>query len=637
MCGIAGFLDREATADADGAAGVRAMADALAHRGPDAEGFLLDGPCVLGHRRLAIVDRRPEGNQPLHTEDGTSALVANAEIYNHRDLRRALTGRGHRFRSRSDCEAILHLYEERGDRCVEGLRGMFAFALWYGRARRLLLARDRAGEKPLYWAHRDGRLWFASELQALLRALPWQPELDLDAIDRYLTLQYVPAPLTAFVGVQKLPAAHLLTVEPGGEPRVERYWRLSFAPGPQVSLDDAAAEARALLEEAVALREMAEVPLGAFLSGGIDSSTVVALLARHASHPVHTFSVDRPAGEGGEAAYARLVAHRYHTVHHEVVVRPDMVSVLPRLVRMYGEPFADPSSVPTFYVSELARRHVTVALSGDGGDEAFGGYTRYGVVEAARRLSRLPPPLPDLVHALLERLPGALLRPAREYAAHDALCEAERYLFLLAHFTQRDKEGLVGPALREHARRRSSVRAFERILAASDATDAVNRLLDLDTQTYLPDDIFTKVDVASMAHALEVRAPFADHVLLERMAQLPASLKMRGLRGKQVLRRAVRDLLPAPILTRRKKGFNVPLDRWLRDELSGMSRDVLTDRRARERGLVDPAHVRRLLDEHAAGVSHGERLWNLTVLELWLREFVDGRAAMGAPLPAFGG
>jgi asparagine synthase (glutamine-hydrolysing) len=369
-------------------------------------------------------------------------------------------------------------------------------------------------------------------------------------------------------------------------------------------------------------RAVADVPLGAFLSGGVDSSAVVAILSRASSRRVNTFSVDFPAGDGGEGRYARMVADRYGTDHHELLLRPDMAAILPDLVPRYGEPFADPSAVPTYYVSKLARQHVTVSLSGDGGDEGFAGYTRYGIQEAARRLSALPGPLPRGVNEALRRLPGAALRPLREFAAHAGLPEAERYLFLLAHFTHRDKQRLAGPVLREQMQRDGrdrSARDFEQILAESDAADGINRLLDLDMQTYLPDDIFTKVDIASMAHSLEVRAPLVDHLLLERMAQFPGDMKMRAFRGKQLLRRAVADLLPAPILSRRKKGFGLPLGRWLREDLRDMSRDVLTDATAAGRGLFLPAEVGRLLDEHQAGVDHGERLWNLTVLELWLR------------------
>jgi asparagine synthase (glutamine-hydrolysing) len=620
VCGICGFLDRELAGD-EHVAAVQRMMDALAHRGPDAEGVLRDGPAVLGHRRLSIIDLAPEANQPMQNEDGSLAVVVNGEIYNFAPLREELLARGHRFRSRSDSEVVLHLYEEDGIECLSRLRGMFAFALWDARQRRLLLARDRAGEKPLYYAAKDGNLWFASELSALVGALPWRPEVDYDAIDQYLTLQYVPAPWTAFVGVAKLPAAHFAVVEPGRELRVERYWHLRFEPGPKVTLADATTRTRELLEEAVRLRQVADVPVGAFLSGGLDSSTVVALLARGSSRPLRTFSVDLPKGDGGEVHYARMVAERYGTDHEELVMSPDMVSILPKIVRMYGEPFADPSALPTYFVSELARRHVTVALSGDGGDEGFGGYGRYGLQEAARRLDALPGAVRRLVYGVLRRLPGAALRPAREFAGHEGLSVAERYLFFLAHFTPRDMLRIAGPKLRD--RKHQVARDFERILRASDAEDAVNRFLDLDTQTYLPDDIFTKVDVASMAHALEVRAPLVDHVLLEWLASLPGTSKMRGFRGKQILRRAVRDLVPAPIVARRKKGFGLPLSRWMREDLSGLARDVLTDRTARERGVTDPNEVRRILDEHQAGIDHGDRLWNLTVLELWFRAFVD--------------
>jgi asparagine synthase (glutamine-hydrolysing) len=627
MCGIAGYLD-SAHAGPPHAAQVRAMMAALAHRGPDASGFHAAGPAMFGHRRLSIIDLRPEANQPLSSEDGSIMLVANGEIYNYRELAAGLAKRGHRLRSRSDNEVIVHLYEEEGVACLSRLRGMFAFALWDGGRRRLLLARDRAGEKPLYYAVRDGCLWFASELRALVAALPWRPALDLDAIEQYLTLQYVPAPLTAFAGVRKLPAAHCLTLSPGGEPIVERWWRLRFAATPAPSLDDAVAETRALVEDAVAVREVADVSLGAFLSGGIDSSTVVALLARRSSRAVKTFSIDFPSGDGGEAAWARLVARRYGTEHHELTIHPHMVGLLPRLVAQYGEPFADPSALPTFYLSELARREVTVALSGDGGDEVFGGYHRYAIEDVARRVGLLPWPVPSLVHAIMRRLPGASLRTAREFAAHRWRSPVERYLFFLAHFSRRDKERLLGPALTERAARDGLARELERVLATSDAGDAINRLLDLDTQTYLPDDIFTKVDIASMAHALEVRAPFVDHLLVERMAQLPGRLKLRRFRGKQLLRLAVRDLVPEPILARKKKGFNVPLDRWMRQELAELSRDLLTDATARGRGLFIAAEVERLLDEHAAGVNHGRRLWNLSVLEIWLRQSVDGSGAV---------
>jgi len=624
MCGICGFLSADPEQRPSQTA-VRRMAAALAHRGPDAEGIHAEGPVVLGHRRLSIIDLRPEANQPIANEDGSVVAIVNGEIYNYAELRRQLVAKGHVFRSNSDSETIVHLYEEYGEDCPSKLRGMFAFAVWDRRRNRLFLARDRVGKKPLYYAARPDGFWFASELKALAAAIPEPLAVNLDAIDQYLTLQYVPSPMTAYAGVAKLPAAHCLTVSPGEAPKLRRYWRLSFTPGPKITEEDAVLEVRSLLEEAVELRRMSDVPLGAFLSGGVDSSTVVALLARNSSQRIKTFSVDLPSGDSGEGPYARLVAERYNTEHEELTITPDMVTILPEIVRIYGEPFADASAVPTYYISQMTRRKVVVVLSGDGGDEAFAGYHRYGLERLARGLCRLPFGAPRLIESLMRRAPGERLLIMREFAPYLRRPVSERYLFFLARW-HRDKENLVGPALYARAAANMVARDFAAILAASDATDDTNRLLDLDVQTYLPDDILTKVDIASMAHALEVRAPFLDHVLLERMAALPGAWKLNGLRGKQILRRAVRDLLPQQILFRRKKGFSLPLNRWLREDLSQMSWDLLTDATARNRGLFKPQSVIRLLEEHRAGINHSDRLWSLLVLELWHRTYIDGRA-----------
>jgi asparagine synthase (glutamine-hydrolysing) len=624
MCGICGTLRDSGPADE---AAVRAMAAALTHRGPDADGFAVSGPAALGHRRLSIIDLSPSGRQPMANEDHTVLTVVNGEIYNFQELRDTLRRRGHKFRSGSDSEVIVHLYEDAGERFVDALRGMFALALWDAKARKLILARDRLGKKPIYYTYFDGRLAFASEAQALLHALDRAPEPDLGAIDQYLTLQYVPAPRTGFRGVSKLPAGHMLVAEPGKPPELRRYWRLSFAPRADAprTVDDAAAEVRPILEEAVRIRLISDVPLGAFLSGGIDSSTIVALMARGASRPVDTFSIDFPGGHG-EAAYARLVARRWHTNHHEMLVQPDMVSILPELVRRYGEPYADTSAVPVYYLSKMTRAHVTVALSGDGGDEVFGGYKRYLWDKLARALRQLGRP-GERLRRLLLATPGARAHVVRKFAEDATLPMAARYLPLVAHFSPRDKADIAGPALRAAAPGPDAALAwFEGILAASDARDDVNRLLDLDTQTYLPEDILVKVDIASMAHALEVRAPLLDHVLVEHMARLPGELKLRGLRGKRILRHIARDLVPREILTRRKKGFSLPVDRWFREELRPLARDVLTDRTCRERGILDPRGVTRLLDAHDRGEDHGERLWNLLVLETWFREQAAARA-----------
>jgi asparagine synthase (glutamine-hydrolysing) len=624
MCGICGYLSSSAGGPANEAP-VRAMARALAHRGPDHEGLASDGPMVLGHRRLSIIDLSPSGRQPMANEDGSVLAVVNGEFYNFQDLRGRLEANGHRFRSGSDSEILVHLYEERGDAMLEDLRGMFAFAVWDSRRRRLLLARDRLGKKPLYWsAFREG-FAFSSEAGSLLCGLPFRPEPDPQAIERYLTLQYVPAPMSAFRGTAKLPAGHMLTVSPGQAPEVRRYWRLSFAPRADApkTLDEAAEALTPMLEEAVRIRQIADVPLGAFLSGGIDSSLVVALMAKTSSRPVETFSIDF-AGGAGEAVWARKVAAMWKTHHHELEVKPDMVTILPELVRRYGEPFADTSAVPVYYLSKMTRANVVVALSGDGGDEVFGGYRRYLWDKLARHIGSLGI-AGRAISAILAHLPGASLHTLRAFGSSVHAPMAERYLPLIAHFSPAEKQSLLTNDFRTQLGQPlggpdSVVDWFAEVLAQSTAKDDVNRLLDLDTQSYLPDDILVKVDIASMAHALEVRAPLLDHVLVEWTAGLPGRLKLSFLRGKRLLRAVARGRIPDEILTRKKKGFSMPVDHWFVAELRPMAHDLLLGADARTRAYVRTERVRQLLEEQDRGAHHGERLWNLIVLELWLRE-----------------
>ena len=604
---------------------MRAMARALAHRGPDNEGFATDGPMVLGHRRLSIIDLSPSGRQPMANEDGSVLAVVNGEFYNFQNLRGRLEANGHRFRSHSDSEILVHLYEERGDALLDDLRGMFAFAVWDSRRRRLLLARDRLGKKPLYWAaFRDG-FAFSSEATSLLCGLPFRPDPDPQAIERYLTLQYVPAPMSAFRGTAKLPAGHLLTVSPGQPPEVRRYWHLSFAPRPDApkTLDEAAEAMTPMLEEAVRIRQIADVPLGAFLSGGIDSSLVVALMAKSSSRPVETFSIDFP-GSAGEGMWARKVATMWNTQHHELEVKPDMVTILPELVRRYGEPFADTSAVPVYYLSKLTRASVVVALSGDGGDEVFGGYRRYLWDKLARQIAGLSVAGRG-IGRVLAHLPGPSMHAIRAFGAAVGKPMADRYLPLVAHFSPEEKQSLLTADFRAKLGQPVGspdpvVQWFAQMLAHSTATDDVNRLLDLDTNSYLPDDILVKVDIASMAHALEVRAPLLDHVLVEWMAGLPGRLKLSFLRGKRLLRTIARGRIPDEILTRKKKGFSMPVDHWFRDELRPMAHDLLAGRDARTRDYVETECVRHLLEEQDRGAHHGEKLWNLVVLELWLRQ-----------------
>ena len=626
MCGISGLIAREGRPDQ---AAVVRMNDALAHRGPDAAGTWERGRAALGHRRLSIIDLSAEGTQPLLNEDETIGVVVNGEIYNFAGLREDLLARGHTFRSNSDSEVVLHLYEEYGADCVARLSGMFAFALWDPARDRLLLARDRAGKKPLFYRRLpDGGLAFASEVHALVRAFPqYAVTPDLEAIDEYLTLQYVPGPSTAYRDIFKLPAAHFAVIGRDGEPHIERYWTKPSGPEHTGTEDDLAAELRDLLGKAVKRRLMADVPLGAFLSGGLDSSTIVALMATQSTRPVQTFSIGFPHAGDSELAWARQVATRYGTVHHEAVVTPAMTDVIVESVRHHGEPFADSSAVATYYLAKMTREHVTVALSGDGSDETLAGYTRYATAQLAHVHDALPASLRGVYRASVRAVVRAAAPHATGFVDHFADGEAARYPYIMCQFTSEEKRTLLGPAMRAVSNGAVTAR-FDRILSESRRASRLGRLIDLDWQTYLTDDINAKVDIASMAHSLEVRSPFLDTDVVEFAARLPRRLLMQ-LRGKHLLRRAVRDLVPAAIVKRQKRGFGLPLRRWMKEDLGVLVRDVLLDRRARERGLFDPLEVRRLVDSIDVDRNAPDRVWTLLVLELWFREFIDGATTHG--------
>src|SRR5260221_7596868 len=618
MCGIAGIVGPPAPSLP---ATLAAMASALAHRGPDEQATALYPGAGFAFRRLSIIDVAG-GAEPLEGEDGSCHLILNGEIYNHGELRPELEAAGHRFRTRSDAEVVVHGYEQWGDAVVERLRGMFAFALWDERRQRLLLARDRLGKKPLVYHEAEGRLEFASELQGLLAdsALPRRP--DFAALHHYLTYQYVPAPWTAFQGVRKLPPAHLLVFE-NGRSTVRRYWSLSARPTLGLSEEDAAAEVRRLLRDAVRVRLMSEVSLGAFLSGGVDSSAIVALMSEFGR--VKTFSIGFEEEPFDERRWAAMVARRYGTEHHEFVVRPQASDVLPTLVEHYGEPFADSSALPTYYLSRLTREHVTVALNGDGGDELFAGYDRYGLLPAYRFLSRVP--RAAAAASAAARALGPRLPLRRLLAAVSARPE-ESYARTVSYFSPEEKDALYTPWMREQTRGDDSLGLLESAFAHADAPDLLGRTLQVDLATYLPADLLVKVDIATMAVGREGRSPFRDHPLVEFAARLPTSLKRRRGRGKHVLRRAVADLLPPEILARRKMGFGVPVSRWFRGELRDLLPDVVLSDRARRRGMLEPAAVAGLVDQHQSGVAdHGHRLWALLVLELWFRRFVDAPAA----------
>jgi asparagine synthase (glutamine-hydrolysing) len=633
MCGIAGHVANGGGDPVRAAALVRAMTEALHHRGPDASGLHQQWPAVLGHARLAIIDLSPEANQPMLSADGQVALVFNGEIYNFRDLAAELRDAGVELRTRSDTEVLLELYRQRGVAFVEKLRGMFAFAIWDAPRRRLVLGRDRLGKKPLFFHVGRRGVSFASELQALLADADIARRADPRALHAYLALGYVPSDFAAIAGVRKLAPGTVAVFEDGALTE-HRYWTLRFEPRPR-SAEELVEELRHHLFEAVKLRLVSDVPLGAFLSGGVDSSAVVAIMSRVGAKPVKTFSIGFEERDFSEVTYARQVARLYETDHHEEVLRPRAAELLPRLVRAYGEPFADPSALPTFLLSEMTRRHVTVALSGDGGDEAFAGYTRYAHEKLARLFQRLPRALSlPIARTIERRFPGRkagslgeLGATVRTHARRVQLGDISRYAAQFGHFTPDQMAELCAPEL-QAAGADAGWALLERLLGEATAGDPLARLLELDTKTYLVDDIFTKVDIASMANSLEVRCPLVDHVLIEFAATVPSDLKMRGFRGKWLFRKALRDLLPHRILYRQKQGFSIPHARWLRGDLRPLLHDTLLSPRLYARGQLSRPVVERMIEEHDSGaVNHGLRLWNLLWLELWQQTFIDAPGA----------
>lgn len=625
MCGISGFLSHDPRRPSDEPA-VRRMNDAIRHRGPDADGVLADGPCVLGHRRLSIIDLSPEGRQPLPNEDGSVAVAVNGEIYNFQEIRDDLIAKGHSFRSRSDSEVVVHLYEELGEACVARLHGMFALALWDSRRKKLILARDRAGKKPLFYRRLRHGVAFASEVHALATSFPEQPaEADLAVLDEYLTLSYVPSPRAAFKDTFKLPAAHFAVLEPGQPIRLERYWTRPVGPMRAESTEVLADELLALLRGAVRRRMVADVPLGAFLSGGIDSSTIVALMAEASDRPVKTFSIGFAEADYSEVEFARMVARRFGTDHQELEVRADMVSVLPQIVRHHGEPFADSSAVATWYLSQMTREHVTVSLSGDAGDENFGGYRRYNTARIGHLYDRLPRALKRPGQEAFAAVGRVLFPYLGRYAARMSEGEAARYLVLVGQFVGAERDGLYAERMRA-VRADESQRRFEEILAASAAREPIGRVTDLDWHTYMIDDINVKVDIAAMAHALEVRCPFLDTEVVEFAARLPDRQLLDG-DSKVVLRAAARRLLPAGVIDRKKMGFGIPLEHWFRNALRPMVNDLLRDRTARERGLFNPREVESLVATLDTRSPRYDRVWTLLMLELWFREFIDAKTA----------
>ncbi len=640
MCGITGAIWTDPERNI-GTEVLDRMTRVLQHRGPDDAGSYrseyrarppyesLPG-VALGFRRLAIIDVAG-GHQPLSNEDGSIWLVFNGEVYNFAALRHRLEGAGHRFRSRSDSETIVHLYEDEGTDCFRHLNGMFAIAIWDSHRRRLVLGRDRLGQKPLVYRHEPGRLLFASQIKSLLEVPGVPRELDPAAIDEYLTYQYIPHPNTIFRGIRKLPPGHLAVYQ-DDRLEIRPYWEPDFADEQPVREEVAREQLSELLSDSVRLRMQSDVPLGAFLSGGVDSSLIVALMQRAASRPVKTFSIGFPVAEYDESHYARRVAQHLGTEHHAFEVTPDALAILPELVWHYDEPFADSSAIPTWWVSQRTRTHVTVALSGDGGDELFCGYPRYRAVQLAARLDRTGPLRYLLASRLWQSLPASprqksLRRRLKRFTAALAKSPQRRYLDWICIFNELRRADLYEDAFMEQLPGSDPFEFLRRAWSRAGRRDPVTAASLADLRTYLPCDLMTKVDVASMAHSLECRQPFLDYRLVEWAARLPLRHKFRRGRGKRILQRTFHDLLPPDIWQRRKMGFGVPLDHWFRGELRELTHDTLLSESARSRMYFRFESVARLVKEHEQGVfDHAYRLWALLFFEMWMRTWCGGDA-----------
>jgi asparagine synthase (glutamine-hydrolysing) len=621
MCGICGILHLERELSVDPVL-ISAMCNRMLHRGPDDEGAFVEGPIGLGVRRLAIIDLST-GNQPIHNEDRTIWIVFNGAIYNYRELRADLEAHGHRFYTATDTEVIVHAYESFGDDCVQHLNGMFAFALWDRRKGRLFIARDRLGIKPLCYALVDNRLIFGSEIKAVLAAGDIPREVDLFALDQYFALRYIPAPYTIWRAVRKLPPGHRLVYETG-QVQITRYWDLQFVPDETVDEDTWAEGLRERLATAVQRRLVSDVPLGAFLSGGLDSSTVVSLMARAGVHPIRTFSVGFKEHSYNELPYARLVAERFGTEHHELIVEPNAIDLVPRLTRQFDEPFADVSVLPTYLVSEFTHQHVTVALSGDGGDELFGGYDWYTADAWAQWVSWVPAGLWQAIAMLTTQIPPnrhkkGLINKARRFLEGMALPADLGHIRWMVAFGPRGRARLYRPEIWRQLNGSDPFVVVRKVLARAQHLDLLNRGSWVDLHTWIPYDGLPKVDIMTAFCSLEARVPFLDHEVVEYVATMPSHIKKRGREAKYILKRAMTGIVPDVILQRREKqGFSMPVKTWLKEDLHDMVNDLLNDTRVAQGGYFRVEEVHRLREGHLSGRhDHTHRLWELLVFELW--------------------
>jgi asparagine synthase (glutamine-hydrolysing) len=628
MCGISGIFEFDRTRIVDRDV-VHRMNESLRHRGPDDEGIYVDYGIGLGHRRLSIIDVAG-GHQPISNEDGTIWVLLNGEIYNYPELSRELRTRGHKFQTRSDTEVIVHLYEEHGEDCFSRLRGMFAIAIWDATQRRLVLARDRVGKKPLYYCADDSKILFASELKAIVAANAQALQMDPEAACDYFSFGYVPAPKTIYKGICKVLPAHYVVVSAEGL-RETPYWRLSFANIEQRSEQEWSEMVREQLCEATRIRLMSEVPLGAFLSGGVDSSSVVALMSKIMNRPVTTCSIGFPEEEYNEADYARQVARQFNTEHHEDMVAPKALEVIDKLAWHYDEPFADSSAIPTYYVSKMARQHVTVALGGDGGDETFAGYRRYLFDHRENQLRNMVPAgvRRTIFGPLGQWYPGLAWAPRifRAKATFQSLSRSplEGYFNSVSIFRPDEKAALFTKDFKYRLRGYDSLDVFRKYYEEADTADPLSRIQYVDIKTYLPDDILTKVDRASMAVSLELRAPLLDHKLMEMAAAMPSGLKLRGTTGKYIFKKSFESILPNNILYRPKQGFAVPLDRWFRRDLKELAYTAIMKS---EDGILNRDYLSEIWKQHQSGTfDRSAYLWSVLMFRKWQDSFrVGGNA-----------
>jgi asparagine synthase (glutamine-hydrolysing) len=625
MCGIAGFVESSSVDTPlqfdEAQELVHRMCAVIRHRGPDDEGALIEEGAGLGMRRLSIIDLST-GHQPIHNEDRTVWVVFNGEIYNFRELRRELEEAGHRFYTSTDTEVIVHAYEQWGRSAIRRLRGMFALAIWDKRTRALLLARDRVGIKPLHYARVNGRLYFGSEIKSLLCAPDLPRDLDAGALDHYLSFLYTPRDGSIFRAVRKLPPGHLLTWT-NGRIQVERYWQWPAYEDYSGRERDAVADLRRVLSDAVRSHLVSDVPLGAFLSGGIDSSVVVGLMAETSGARVKTFSIGFDEPEFDELEHARRVARHFGTDHHEFVVKPDAIGILDRLIEHFDEPFADSSAIPTWYVSEMARRHVTVVLSGDGGDELFGGYDRYLPHPRVAAFDRYcPRALRPLAAVAAAALPHGTR--GKNFLRHVGRDDQKRYVDAIRFFGADEKAALLSCEISAQLTAPDPEARLARHFARYEHLPWPSQMMRFDAETYLPEDVLTKVDRMSMAHSIESRVPLLDNLVIDFAARLPAAMKIRDGRRKHVLKELAASILPPEILARPKQGFGVPLGVWFRGNLQELFTDTLLSAHTLQRGYFQPAFVRQLVNEHLKGTrDHTLRLWQLVVFERWHRQYVD--------------